>query len=132
MVKGLMCLLLLQPVAVPALGLDKLVLNSALNQVFDAMIPFVGLQENELAEKELHVGIYKTEGWPDDPQQRYDLSTKIVADDDVRPYLKLTSEHTIRELILNFILDVYWRGGQISREYSLVLDPAFSESGKGK
>ena len=53
------------------------------------------------------------------------VKVELVRPEQGNSYLKLTSEETIREPVLEFLLELSWSKGRIKREYELLINPAF-------
>ena len=107
--------------AAHALALSDIQLNSSLNQPLDATVELRSATPQELDSLNLAVsrmqetGAYK---WPG-------VKVKLVRVEQGKSYLKLTSKETVREPVLNFLLELDWSTGRLKREYSLLINPQF-------
>ncbi len=115
------------------LGMGKLELNSALNQVFSAEIQLINI--GRLQPEEIIPSLATQDDF-----NRYGVErTYILSDLDfvVRGredgsgyYLEVSSDKPIREPFLNFIVEVLWPSGKILSEFTVLLDPpVFGDQG---
>jgi pilus assembly protein FimV len=115
------------------LGMGKLELNSALNQVFSAEIQLINI--GRLQPEEIIPSLATQDDF-----NRYGVErTYILTDLDfvVRGredgsgyYLEVSSDKPIREPFLNFIVEVLWPSGKILSEFTVLLDPpVFGDQG---
>lgn len=107
-----------------ALALSEIKLNSSLNQELDAIIEIRAATPQELDSLNIYVsrltdddsvGLYN---WPN-------IKVELVRVEKGKSFLKLTSKETVREPVLNFLLELNWATGRIIREYSLLINPQF-------
>lgn len=121
---GLIVFLLLIPSMASALGLGSVETRSALNEPLDARIPLTA-SSGEL--ENLRVSLAPAEAFQrarlDRPFLLSRLNFEVVTDDGAQPYVKVTTENSLREPFLAFLVDVRWSGGRLLREYTLLLDP---------
>jgi len=117
-------MLLFSPVA-SALGLGEIEMQSALNQRLDAEIPLRGVPEDDssriivsLASEEAfrQVGLQR-------PFSLTRLSFAVEQRDTGGYYIHVTSREPIVEPFLSFLIEVDWPGGNLLREYTVLLDP---------
>jgi pilus assembly protein FimV len=113
------------PGAAQALGLGEIHLNSALNEPLAADIDIVGATPDDLAgitasianqETFQHFGV-------DRPEFLSTVALKISRDSRGRAVLAVRSTDACTELLLNMLVDLRWRGGELIRQYTLLLDP---------
>ncbi len=104
-----------------ALGISEIKLNSSLNQSLDATVEVLSATLEEL--NSLNVSVSRLSGqaaglyhWPE-------VQIELVRVDDGKSYLRLTSKNSIREPVLNFLLELKWATGHLKREYSLLINP---------
>ena len=116
---------LLAPYRAGALELGDIKLNSYLNQPLDAQISVLPAEAGELGEARIGVASQN-----DYEKAGIDRSTApdlikftLVKDKDGKPVIKLTSQDTIKEPFIDFILEVTGPKGQVMREYTVLLDP---------
>jgi pilus assembly protein FimV len=116
---------MLLPVAVSALGLGEIRLNSALNEPLRAEIPLISIDAEEidvlsvkLASREQYeqAGIEQV---PELRQLRFEPTTGA----DGKPVIRVTTRNAVAEPFLNFLIEVNWPSGRSVREYTLLLDP---------
>ena len=104
-----------------ALGISEIKLNSSLNQSLDATVEILSATLEEL--NSLNVSVSRLSGEAAGMEQWPGVKIELVRVDDGKSYLKLTSEDSVREPVLNFLLELEWASGHIKREYSLLINP---------
>lgn len=109
--------------AAQALALSDIQLNSSLNQTLDATIEILTATPQELDSLNASVNRLTNEAtsnykWPG-------VKVVLVRPEKGKSYLKITSKQSVREPILNFLLDLEWATGRVKREYSLLINPQF-------
>jgi len=126
--KTLALMSLLAPLGANALGIGDIRLHSALNQSLNAEIPLVTSGGEELSDVRVSLappeafaraGIerhYSLSRLRFSPQQKADGSYVI----------KVSSQGSIREPFLNFMIEVHWPQGRLQREFTVLLDPPAS------
>lgn len=107
--------------AAHALAISEIKLNSSLNQSLDATIEIQSATIEELDSLNVSISRMQEQGgvlykWPG-------IKVELVRVDKGKSYLKLTSRDSVREPVLNFLLELKWSTGQIKREYSLLVNP---------
>ncbi len=129
MVKRLSLLLaalgMLLPVAVSALGLGEIRLNSALNEPLRAEIPLISIDPEEidvLSVKLASRAQYEQAGIEQVPELRQ-LRFEPTTAADGKPVIRVTTRESVAEPFLNFLIEVNWPTGRVVREYTLLLDP---------
>jgi FimV-like protein len=114
------------PTAGHALGLGEIHVDSALNEPLAAEIDIVGAQPDELVgliatvanrETFAHFGAER-------PSFLNTATFKVTKDANGRPVLAIRSSESFTEPLIDFVVDLRWRNGQLIRQYSLLLDPA--------
>src|ERR1700722_7756103 len=113
------------PGAAQALGLGEIHLDSALNEPLVADIEIVGATAEGVAGIPASIGNRET--FQHFGVDRADfLSTiafKISRDSRGRAVLAIRSTDACTEPLLNMLVDLRWRGGELIRQYTLLLDP---------
>src|SRR5271170_7315149 len=113
------------PGAAQALGLGDIHVYSGLNERLAAEIDIVGATPLELAELKaavanrdtfLHYGAER-------PAFLASTTFKVAQDTHGRPVLAVRSTESFTEPVVNFLVDLNWRNGQLIRQYTLLLDP---------
>jgi len=113
------------PGAAQALGLGEIHLDSALNEPLAADIDIVGATADDLAgitasianrETFEHLGV-------DRSAFLTTVAFKISRDSRGRAVLAIRSTVACTEPLLNLLVDLRWRGGDLIRQYTLLLDP---------
>jgi pilus assembly protein FimV len=107
--------------AAHALAISEIKLNSSLNQSLDATVEILSATIEELDSLNVSVSRMQEQGgvlykWPG-------VKVELVRVEKGKSYLKLTSKESVREPVLNFLLELKWSTGQIKREYSLLVNP---------
>jgi pilus assembly protein FimV len=113
------------PGAAQALGLGEIHLDSALNEPLAANIDIVGATAEDLAGITASIANRETFEHFDVDRPAF-LSTvvfKISHDSRGRAVLAIRSTEACTEPLLNMLVDVRWRGGELVRQYTLLLDP---------
>lgn len=114
---------------VPALGLGEITLHSALSQPLDAEIELLNI--GDLTDSDLRVRLA-----PIDVFDRSGVDRLYFLNDlrftpllrGGRSVIRVVSARPVREPYLNFIVEVEQAGGQMYREYTLLLDPPGSSA----
>lgn len=104
-----------------ALGISEIKLNSSLNQSLDATVEILSATLEEL--NSLNVSVSRLSGQAAGLSNWPEVQIELVRVDDGKSYLKLTSKSSVREPVLNFLLELKWATGHIKREYSLLINP---------
>lgn len=116
--------LMLAPVSVHALGFGNIKLSSALNQTLNAEIELLSATAEDI--KDLKVSLASREAFLRSGVDRTALLTKIKFTIEQRKgkyFIKLSTDETVREPFLNFLLEMNWKNGRMLREYTVLLDP---------
>jgi pilus assembly protein FimV len=108
----------------PALGLGEITLHSALNQPLEAEIELLAV--GDLGAEDLRVALAPAEVFSRSGVERFyflnDLRfTPLLRGS--RSVIRVVSSRPVREPYLNFIVEVARPGGQLLREYTVLLDP---------
>ncbi len=108
-----------------ALGLGEIKLNSALNEPLDAEIPLVGA--GELSDTEIIVTLASQADFDRAGVERefflVDLQFKVDTTGADGAVVRVTSRKAVKEPYLDFLVNLRWSGGQLLREYTMLLDP---------
>ena len=116
---------LLAPVTVNAFGLGKIEINSALNEPFSAEIPLTALKSGE--SQNLQVRLASNEEFEKAGLERNfiltDFTFDIVKNSSTDVVIKVTSNKSVREPLLDFLLTATSGNGRLIREYTVLLDP---------
>lgn len=115
----------LAPLAVQALGLGDIQLNSALNQKFNAEIKLTSVDKGQI--EDVKVKMASDEAFARSGVDRTFLLTSLLfapeIKDDGTSIIRVTSKEPIREPFLNFLIEVNWPKGRLVREYTVLMDP---------
>ena len=119
------------PGAAQALGLGDIHVDSGLNERLAAEIEIVGATPLELAELKAAVANRETflHYGAERPAFLASTTFKVAQDVHGRPVLAVRSTETFTEPVVNFLVDLNWRNGQLIRQYTLLLDPPGFASG---
>jgi pilus assembly protein FimV len=114
------------PGAAHALGLGDIHVDSVLNERFAAEIDIVGATALELADLKAAVANRETfmRFGADRPAFLTSTTFKVTQDSQGRPVLAVRSSESFTEPVVNFLVDLNWRNGQLIRQYTVLLDPA--------
>ena len=107
-----------------AIGLGRIVVNSALNQPLDAEISIASIESNVLESLEIRLAT-------DSDFRRANISIEPVVkllqfnviNGETGPWIHLTTDSPVRTPFLHFLAAIEWSGGKIIREYTALLDP---------
>jgi FimV-like protein len=114
------------PSAGHALGLGDIHVDSALNEPLAAEIDIVGATPEDLigliatvANRETfaHFNVER-------PSFLNTTTFKVTTDAKGKPVLAIRSSDSFSEPLIDLVVDLRWRNGQLIRQYSLLLDPA--------
>lgn len=123
--RGFAALILLLPVNSHALGLGDIEVHSALNQPLDAEISLLSAESVSL--QEINAELASVDAFAQAQVERPVFLTKIKFQPDRKKdgalYVRVTSEESIKEPFLDFLVEVNWPNGRLLREYTLLLDP---------
>lgn len=116
---------LLAPFQAAALGLGEVRVDSALNDPLDARIRLLSLDPAEAPHIRVVIADQDAfeEAGLDRPYLLKRLRFKVVAGRGGDGYIHVTTQRSVKEPYLNFLLEVRWRGGMLLREYAILLDP---------
>ena len=108
-----------------ALGLGEVTLQSALNQPLVAEIEL--LEVRDLASNEVLPNLASPEEFIKAGVDRQyfltDLKFTSILKPNGKSVIRVTSNKSVREPYLNFLVEVLWPNGRLLREYTLLLDP---------
>ena len=107
-----------------AIGLGRIVVNSALNQPLDAEISIASIEGNVLESLEIRLAT-------DSDFRRANISIEPVVkllqfsviNGETGPWIHVTTDRSVRTPFLHFLAAIEWSGGRIIREYTALLDP---------
>jgi pilus assembly protein FimV len=115
----------IMPCAAEALGLGEIHVDSALNEPLVAEVEIVGATADDLA------GITASVANPeifvrfgvDRPAFLSTATFRIAMDGKGRPVLAIRSRGAFTDPLINMLVDLRWRSGELIRQYTLLLDP---------
>jgi pilus assembly protein FimV len=117
--------LIAMPIAVQALGLGRLTVNSGLDEPFSGQIDLISPTAQEL--KTLKAALASRADFDIAGVERnvilFDITYTVRQHPNGQYYLKLATHNPVREPFLHFLIQVDWSGGHLIREYSALLDP---------
>ena len=116
---------LLLPVTVNALGFGNIKMNSGLNEPLNAEIELLSATPDDI--KGLEVKLASREAFLRAGVDRSILLSQIKFDIVKRGgkyFVTLSTQQSVREPFLNFLLELNWKNGRMLREYTVLLDPA--------
>lgn len=116
----------LVPMVSQAIGLGNIMLHSHLNEPLDADIAITDTKGVEPSD--VIVTVADQKAYEDAGLQPIGWLTSIrfqVIKSEVggRPILKLKTKEAVKDPFVDLLIDVKWPGGQLLREYTLLLDP---------
>jgi pilus assembly protein FimV len=127
-----LALLLLSPPAAFALGLGDIHLQSSLNAPLNAEVDLVGATPEDLVS--LHAAIANHDTFTryglDWPAYLGGVSMRPEKTPDGRDVIRISSREAITEPFITFLIDVTWARGQLTREYTVLLDPPIYTPGQ--
>ncbi len=115
---------------VKALGLGEIVLESSLNQPFNAQIAL--LQLGDVRPEQIQVQIANERDFARFSIERASFLNAIefdVQEQGDAAFVRLTTDEAVREPYLSFVLETRWPSGRLLNEYTVLLDlPAFASN----
>jgi len=113
------------PGAAHALGLGDIHVDSALNERLAAEIDIVGATEVDLTDLRAKIANRETflRYGADRPAFLSSATFKVTQDAEGRPVLAIRSTESFTDPVVNLLVDVSWRTGELVRQYTLLLDP---------
>jgi pilus assembly protein FimV len=113
------------PGAAHALGLGDIHVDSALNERLAAEIDIVGATATDLTDLRATLANRETflRYGADRPAFLSSATFKVTQDSQGRPVLAIRSTESFSEPVVNLLVDVSWRSGELVRQYTLLLDP---------
>ncbi len=122
------CLL---PAPVFALGLGKLVLESALNEPLEARIELLTPTREEL--DSLNIALADSVAFERAGVERQfalsGLKFELREAEEGPDHIRVYSRDAMREPFLNFLVEINWSKGRLVREYTVLLDPPLYDPG---
>ncbi len=119
------------PGPVFALGLGKLVLDSALNEPLEARIELLSPTREEL--DSLAIALADHEAFERAGVERVfvlsGLKFELRENEEGPDHIRVYSREAIREPFLNFLVEINWSKGRLVREYTVLLDPPLYDPG---
>jgi pilus assembly protein FimV len=114
------------PSAGHALGLGEIHVDSALNEPLAAEIDIVGATPEDLIGLIATVANRETFAHfnAERPSFLNSATFKVTTDAKGKPVLAIRSSESFSEPLIDLVVDLRWRNGQLIRQYSLLLDPA--------
>jgi pilus assembly protein FimV len=114
------------PGAAHALGLGEIHVNSGLNEPLAADIEILGATAEELSSLTASVANRDTflRFRAERPAFLASATFKVSHDVRGKPVLVIRSTDSFTEPVVNLLVDLRWRNGEVIRQYSLLLDPA--------
>ena len=107
-----------------ALGLGDINVRSKLNQRFSAVIPIFSATPGQV--DSLVVQVADADAFSQAGIERSDYLSELQFKVENGPHgarIVVTGDGNVNEPFLNIIVDARWQGGQIDREYTVLLDP---------
>jgi pilus assembly protein FimV len=121
----LVAALVATPMAVQALGLGRLTVNSGLDEPFNGQIELIAPTAQEI--RTLKAALASRADFDIAGVERnavlFDIAYTVSQHPNGQYYLKLSTHNPVREPFLHFLIQVEWSGGRLIREYSALLDP---------
>ncbi len=113
------------PGAAFALGLGPIQVNSAFDQPLDAKIPIIAVRPGEIDQLSASIpgrALFERMGMEPTPVLNQ-LTFTVEGLDGRQPYIQVRSRGSVREPLLDILVEVSWASGRILRDYSIFLDP---------
>ncbi len=113
------------PGAAFALGLGPIQVNSAFDQPLDAKIPIIAARPGEIDQLSASIpgrALFERMGMEPTPVLNQ-LTFTVEGLDGRQPYIQVRSRGSVREPLLDILVEVSWASGRILRDYSIFLDP---------
>ncbi|MGH8600476.1 MAG: type IV pilus assembly protein FimV, partial [Burkholderiales bacterium] len=109
-----------------AAGLGKLTVLSSLGERLTANVELVSVTPAEVSSLKARVAPPQAYAHSNVPYSMAlsDLHVKVETHANGRPYLHITSTHPYNEPYLDVLLQLNWEGGEITREYTALVNPA--------
>ncbi len=113
------------PLSAYALGLGDIKTSSALNEKFKAEIELLSVKKGDLDSLKVTLAPYAVfeRNGVERPYILSRLHFRPKRTKDGRAVIEVTSDQPIREPYLDFFVQVVWPKGQLTREYTVLLDP---------
>jgi len=108
-----------------ALGVGNIELSSTLNQKLDATIDLLGVQEDEIPSIKVNLApdaVYLRMGIERNKQLEQ-LKFTIEKNDEGSHFIHVSTDKTVTEPFLSFLIELNWSNGRLLREFTVLLDP---------
>lgn len=127
---AMVLLALLLPVTAWGLGLGPIQTDTRIGQNFTAQIPIVNASSNDL--QGLTVGLaspqdYKNAGLSE-PDYLFSLKFAVESGPS-GPYVQVTASQPVRLPFLNLLVHASWSSGEVTRQYTVLLNPPMFAGG---
>jgi len=118
------------PSAAEALGLGEIHVISTLNEPLAADVDIVGATAEDLPEISASIANPETflRFGVDRPAFLSSAAFRIAMNGKGQPVLAIRSTDSFTEPLINMLIDLRWHGGELIRQYTLLLDPAGFQS----
>lgn len=115
-----------------AVGLGKIHSKTRIGQPFEARIPITGISADNLQGLQVELGSQKDYQHAGISEPDYLFSLKFdVKQEPSGPYILVTSPKPIKLPFLNLIVRVSWPSGEVTRQYTVLLNPPVFAAGSG-
>jgi len=125
---GLFCIGLLSSGFAQALALGKIQVQSNLNAPLKAEIKLHSVTQGQSVDIRVALGSAATFKRAQLPRPHYltKFVFKIITKDNGESFIAVRSKGTMKEPILDFIIEVDWLTGKTQKHYTVFLNPGFS------
>jgi pilus assembly protein FimV len=117
--------LTLSPLSAQALGFGGIKLSSSLNEKLSAEVALLSASENDI--QSLKIKLASDEAFSRAGIARnaflHSLEFKVKQNSSGDYFIHITTNETVREPFLDFLLDINWKNGRMLREYTMLIDP---------
>ncbi len=112
--------------AANALGVGSLTVESKLNQPLNAHIELLsteGVEPSQITAVIAKSSIFERAGVDYSPALN-DINLKISTNSNGTPYIDMSSQQSLKEPLVNLILEVKWKQQRLLRKFTITLEPA--------